>query len=62
MMWYLQKKRIIYGGSVTPDNAKALFIVPDIDGGLVCRVSLNAASFATVCAAVDGQQDASTHE
>lgn len=27
--------RILYGGSVTPDNAKELFSMPNIDGGLV---------------------------
>jgi triosephosphate isomerase len=59
---FAEKPRVIYGGSVTPDNAKALFTMPDIDGGLVGRASLNAASFATICAAADGQQDASTHE
>ena len=59
---FAEKTRVIYGGSVTPDSAKALFTMPDIDGGLIGRASLNAASFATICAAVDGQQDASTHE
>ena len=51
---FAEKTRIIYGSSVTPDNAKALFTMPHIDGGLVGRASLNAALFATVCAAVDG--------
>ena len=32
--------RIQYGGSVTPDNAKALFAMPNIDGGLVGGASL----------------------
>ena len=27
--------RILYGGSVSPDNAKELFAMPNIDGGLV---------------------------
>lgn len=37
--------RILYGGSVKPDNAKALFAMPNIDGGLVGGASLNAQSF-----------------
>ena len=32
--------RIQYGGSVTADNAKALFAMPNIDGGLVGGASL----------------------
>ena len=32
--------RIQYGGSVTPDNASALFAMPNIDGGLVGGASL----------------------
>ena len=32
--------RIQYGGSVTPANAKALFAMPNIDGGLVGGASL----------------------
>lgn len=37
--------RILYGGSVKPDNAKALFNMPDIDGALVGGASLNADDF-----------------
>lgn len=37
--------RILYGGSVKPDNAKALFAMPDIDGALVGGASLDAKSF-----------------
>jgi len=37
--------RILYGGSVTPDNAAELFSMPDIDGGLVGGASLKAESF-----------------
>jgi triosephosphate isomerase len=32
--------RILYGGSVTPENAKALFTQPNIDGGLVGGASV----------------------
>jgi len=39
------KVRILYGGSVKPDNAKALLSQPDIDGALVGGASLNVDSF-----------------
>lgn len=41
--------RILYGGSVKPDNAAALFAMPDIDGGLVGGASLDAQSFLAIC-------------
>jgi len=34
--------RILYGGSVTPENAAELFAQPDIDGALVGGASLDA--------------------
>ena len=37
--------RILYGGSVKPDNAAALMAVPDVDGALVGGASLVAADF-----------------
>jgi triosephosphate isomerase len=37
--------RILYGGSVKPDNAAALMAEPDIDGALVGGACLQAASF-----------------
>ncbi len=37
--------QILYGGSVKPDNAKALFAMADIDGGLIGGASLDAESF-----------------
>jgi len=43
--------RILYGGSVKPDNAAALFAQADIDGGLVGGASLIAADFLAICAA-----------
>jgi len=36
---------ILYGGSVNENNARALFAMPDIDGGLVGGASLNAKQF-----------------
>ena len=43
--------RILYGGSVKADNAKALFAMPDIDGGLVGGASLEAKGFLAICQA-----------
>lgn len=40
--------RILYGGSVKPDNAKDLLAAPDVDGALVGGASLDAASFAAI--------------
>jgi triosephosphate isomerase len=40
--------RILYGGSVTPDNFAAFIAQPQIDGGLVGGASLVAASFTTI--------------
>jgi triosephosphate isomerase (TIM) len=40
--------RILYGGSVKPDNVKALMAQPDIDGALVGGASLDAVSFASI--------------
>ncbi len=40
--------RILYGGSVKPDNAAALFSCPDIDGGLVGGAALKADDFLAI--------------
>jgi triosephosphate isomerase len=40
--------RILYGGSVKPDNTKALMAQEDIDGTLVGGASLDPASFAAI--------------
>jgi len=40
--------RILYGGSVKPDNARALIAEEDIDGFLIGGASLKADSFATI--------------
>jgi len=42
--------RILYGGSVKPDNVKLLMAQPDIDGALVGGASLKAESFAAIVA------------
>ncbi len=46
-----ERMRILYGGSVKPDNAAALFAMPDIDGGLIGGASLKAADFIAICRA-----------
>ena len=43
--------RIIYGGSVKPDNAATLFAQKDIDGGLIGGAALDAESFLAICEA-----------
>ena len=40
--------RILYGGSVKPDNIKELMLMPDIDGALVGGASLNAKTFSKI--------------
>jgi triosephosphate isomerase len=42
------KIRIIYGGSVKPDNAKSLMEQPEIDGFLIGGASLDPVSFAAI--------------
>lgn len=43
--------RILYGGSVKPDNAGTLFAQSDVDGGLVGGASLRAEDFLAICRA-----------
>lgn len=40
--------RILYGGSVKPDNIRALMAMPDIDGALVGGASLTVESFSSI--------------
>jgi len=47
--------RVLYGGSVKAANARELFSMQDIDGGLIGGASLEAAGFLAICrAAVTG--------
>ncbi|HEY6720383.1 MAG TPA: triose-phosphate isomerase [Burkholderiales bacterium] len=41
---------IVYGGSVKPGNARELFAMPDVDGGLIGGASLVAEDFIAICA------------
>ena len=43
-----KKIRIIYGGSMKPENAEELLSMPNIDGGLVGNASLSAKSFGEI--------------
>jgi len=46
-----QKVRILYGGSMKPDNAAALLQMEDIDGGLIGGASLKSGEFLSIVAA-----------
>jgi triosephosphate isomerase len=43
-----QAVRVIYGGSLKPDNAPELLALPDVDGALIGGASLDPGSFASV--------------
>ncbi len=43
-----EQVRILYGGSMKPDNATALLAMPDIDGGLIGGASLKAEDFLAI--------------
>ena len=52
------KMRILYGGSMTGDNAADLMALADVDGGLVGGASLSAAKFAPIIEAADQRRRA----
>ncbi len=45
--------RVLYGGSVKPDNATALLGQPDVDGALIGGASLDAGSFGAIANAAE---------
>lgn len=47
--------QILYGGSVKGNNAAGLFLMPDIDGGLIGGASLNATDFLAIAEAAAAQ-------
>ena len=49
--WSAPGARVLYGGSVTVENAAALFAQRDLDGALVGGASLRAAEFAAIATA-----------
>ena len=46
--------RILYGGSVKPNNAKEIFSLNDVDGGLIGGASLNFSDFQSIINAANG--------
>ena len=46
-----ERLRLLYGGSVKPDNAAGLLALTDVDGALVGGASLKAADFWAICQA-----------
>jgi len=46
-----ERVRVLYGGSVKPDNAAEIMAQPDVDGALVGGASLDPAGFAQIVAA-----------
>ena len=46
-----EQMRVLYGGSVNPDNARELLALADVDGGLVGGASLDAESFLAIAQA-----------
>lgn len=49
-----QEIRILYGGSIKPENANSLFTLEDVDGGLVGGSSLNGPGFIEIINAACG--------
>jgi triosephosphate isomerase len=48
--------RLLYGGSVKPGNAEAIFAMPDVDGGLIGGASLVAAEFLAIVRAAQRKE------
>ncbi len=46
-----RRTRVLYGGSVKPDNTAELLALPDVDGALVGGASLDPESFAAIVSA-----------
>ena len=46
-----ERTRVLYGGSVKPDNAGELLALPDVDGALVGGASLDPEAFAAIIGA-----------
>jgi len=49
-----QQIRILYGGSVKPNNAEEIFSLNDVDGGLIGGASLNFSDFNAIVQAANG--------
>jgi triosephosphate isomerase len=48
-----ERVRVLYGGSVKPDNAEEILVQPDVDGALVGGASLDPDGFARIAAAAE---------
>jgi len=48
--------RVLYGGSVKAGNARGIFAMPDVDGGLIGGASLKADEFLAIVAAAQVPQ------
>ena len=48
---HADQMKILYGGSMKPDNAVSLLSQPDIDGGLIGGAALKATDFVAICRA-----------
>ncbi|MGA3067940.1 MAG: triose-phosphate isomerase [Tepidisphaeraceae bacterium] len=57
---FADRVRIQYGGSVKPDNARALLAQPDVDGALVGGASLKADGFLAIAASTSSGQASPT--
>jgi triosephosphate isomerase len=53
-----QAVRILYGGSLKPENAPELLALPDVDGGLIGGASLDPGSFAEIVEVARAQVNA----
>jgi len=54
-----KRTRILYGGSVKPDNALSLLGCPNVDGALIGGASLEVASFGAIARAAEALAEAS---
>ena len=54
--------RILYGGSVSPQNAEALFACAEIDGALIGKACLDPTSFASICRLAAQETNENNHD
>ena len=46
---------VLYGGSISAENAANLFAMPNVDGGLVGSSSLHPEKFLSICKSINGE-------
>ena len=49
------KLKILYGGSIKPNNAKEIFFLKDVDGGLIGGASLIFSDFISIVKSANEQ-------